>query len=449
MTDPTPEAAPPRLTPANQNPWYVLATLYGEQEGEEIDPDLHERNRRAWNAWSCQTLGEDARKLVANSSSVAMEELAAWISIKTEVAQLHESEWRRRNGDTVPYPGLPDVTDIVDFKRVAFSNWLLLRGCIFTVEVQFNDALFRGDVWFNGTTFSGNAWFIGAVFTKPAEFSRAIFSNNAGFSGAVFFDQTTFIYTHFTNFALFVRTKFYSEARFDYSTFGRQATFVVAIFGKRGGTQSVSFADCQFDKPLNFRGAKFFAHYPIFSGAMHADRSVFTAKFDHWPETTTQDLEEARESCAAIRHMLDKQGLPEEAHFFFRREMEFASKIGTYWLRLPYRLYGKLSDYGHSIALPVEWLTALVVTGWAIIAAWLAFSEPSQTGARWYQPLVEGLGLSISGTLPFLGLMRTMHPDFYERAPWWLDAFSALQSLAGIVLLFLLGLGLRTRFRMR
>ena len=147
--------------------------------------------------------------------------------------------------------------------------------------------------------------------------------------------------------------------------------------------------------------------------------------------------------------MLDKQGLPEEAHFFFRREMDFAGRIGTFWQSLPYRLYGKLSDYGHSIARPVEWLAALIVTGWVIFSAWLALFQPAEAGARWHQPLVEGLSLSIANTLPFLGLMRTMHPDFYERAPALVDFLSIAQSLAGIILLFLLGLGLRTRFRMR
>jgi len=50
MTD-APET-PEGLRPANENPWYILMTLYGEQEGEEIDWELHEKNRRAWNAWA-------------------------------------------------------------------------------------------------------------------------------------------------------------------------------------------------------------------------------------------------------------------------------------------------------------------------------------------------------------------------------------------------------------
>ena len=45
-----------RLTPASQNPWYVLATVFGEH-GETIDDALHEKNRAVWNAWMCQGLG--------------------------------------------------------------------------------------------------------------------------------------------------------------------------------------------------------------------------------------------------------------------------------------------------------------------------------------------------------------------------------------------------------
>lgn len=39
------------LTPANQNPWYVLMTLYGEQEGEGGDVEIFKENRHAWNTF--------------------------------------------------------------------------------------------------------------------------------------------------------------------------------------------------------------------------------------------------------------------------------------------------------------------------------------------------------------------------------------------------------------
>jgi hypothetical protein len=41
----------PRLKLANENPWYCLATLYGEQKGEQIDHVLLKRNRDGWDHW--------------------------------------------------------------------------------------------------------------------------------------------------------------------------------------------------------------------------------------------------------------------------------------------------------------------------------------------------------------------------------------------------------------
>ncbi len=60
---PAPEAAPEpaqALTPANQNPWYVLATLHGEQpEGathESFHKKIHAKNRLTWNKWAAGAL---------------------------------------------------------------------------------------------------------------------------------------------------------------------------------------------------------------------------------------------------------------------------------------------------------------------------------------------------------------------------------------------------------
>jgi uncharacterized protein YjbI with pentapeptide repeats len=448
MTDQTEEATPRHLTPANQNPWYVLATLFGEQEGEEIDWELHAMNRAVWNAWSFHNL--PMQEIEAQTpAGFSLDELAAWHTMERKVAALHEKEWRRRNDTDVPYPGMPDVLREVDFEWVAFSNTLVMERFIFRSPVLASDALFSVNVWFDRANFLIGASFQNAVFNERADFASAVFRGESIFAGAAFFGDSWFGDATLSGGAWFTKTRFLAGAGFRRATFNRHATFIEATFGAERGDQTASFADCQFDKPLNFRGAKFLARYPVFSGAITADRNVFTAKPDHWPQTTTQDLEQARESCAAIRHMLDKQGLPEEAHFFFRREMDFASQIGSIWQRLPYLLYGKLSDYGHSIRLPFEWLAALIVTGWAIFSFWLALFQTADPGARWHQPLVEGLSLSIANSLPFLGLMRSMHPHFYDRAPALIDFLSIAQSLAGIVLLFLLGLGLRTRFRMR
>src|SRR6056297_1478316 len=65
-----------RLTPASQNPWYVLATVAGEQEGTKIDPDLHAKNRRFWNGWMCQDMAAGERTALAEKLGLPKAELA-------------------------------------------------------------------------------------------------------------------------------------------------------------------------------------------------------------------------------------------------------------------------------------------------------------------------------------------------------------------------------------
>jgi hypothetical protein len=87
-----------RLTPANQNPWYVLMTLYGEQEGEEVDWDLHEKNRQAWNAWACQGMTEEERRKAAEETGKTFEEMSAWPNIGEEIVKLYRNEVVKRRG---------------------------------------------------------------------------------------------------------------------------------------------------------------------------------------------------------------------------------------------------------------------------------------------------------------------------------------------------------------
>ena len=70
--DTRPPETPEGLRPANENPWYILMTLYGEQKGEEVDRELHEKNRRAWNAWSGHALNAEEREAAAKSSEIDM-----------------------------------------------------------------------------------------------------------------------------------------------------------------------------------------------------------------------------------------------------------------------------------------------------------------------------------------------------------------------------------------
>ena len=100
------------LKPAAENPWYVLATIHGEQTGKRCDRDVHRRNRRIWNGWSGGHLA--ASKLGHFVSSLRLDpaEFAPWT---TEERILVESAFLRQN------LAIPESIAPVDLRNTNFS----------------------------------------------------------------------------------------------------------------------------------------------------------------------------------------------------------------------------------------------------------------------------------------------------------------------------------------
>jgi hypothetical protein len=251
MTDPTPEPAPDHpLTPANQNPWYVLATLYGEQEGEEIDHDLHAREPRGL---ECVVLPQVGHR---GASKKRRQKAFRWRNCRmehqgVEVTRLHEKEWRRRNGADVPYPGLPDVAKDVDFEWSRFFE----HSGDGEMHLQNRRSCQRRDVWRERAVRPCKLLHRRLVPERSVQQAvpgsrSAVFGGESIFAGATFFGKATGSPMRpSAEAAWFTETTFLAGAVFHRATFNRHATFIEATFGAEMRTQSVSFADCQFDKP--------------------------------------------------------------------------------------------------------------------------------------------------------------------------------------------------------
>jgi hypothetical protein len=296
----------------------------------------------------------------------------------------------------------------------------VLKNRIFTQPVDFISATFTQDADFTSATFTQGAFFLSATFTQDAYFSSAIFTQYADFSSA---------------------------------TFDGPAKFVATRFGVRDATETCVpiFTEAAFARWVSFRDAKFVTHYPVLEGAEFRETVVVTAKSTHWPSTGQSLLgvaaegagrvptkEVAKDSCARLRHALGKQGMPEEEHFFYRREMKLAGAIDPWNRGFPYRLFGWVSDYGYSIARPANALLALWL--WII----LVYTEGGGSG------VFEALGYSFANMFKFFGLQR-IYFDYGIIRTWpaWVQVVSATQTVLSFILLFFLGLGLRTRFRLR
>jgi hypothetical protein len=327
---------------------------------------------------------------------------------------------KKRNNDDFTYPGFPDFESAIQCSQIQFVKILVLKNRIFTQPVDFISATFTQDADFTSATFTQGAFFLSATFTQDAYFSSAIFTQYADFSSA---------------------------------TFDGPAKFVATRFGVRDATETCVpiFTEAAFARWVSFRDAKFVTHYPVLEGAEFRETVVVTAKSTHWPSTGQSLLgvaaegagrvptkEVAKDSCARLRHALGKQGMPEEEHFFYRREMKLAGAIDPWNRGFPYRLFGWVSDYGYSIARPANALLALWL--WII----LVYTEGGGSG------VFEALGYSFANMFKFFGLQR-IYFDYGIIRTWpaWVQVVSATQTVLSFILLFFLGLGLRTRFRLR
>ncbi len=160
-----------------------------------------------------------------------------------------------------------------------------------------------------------------------------------------------------------------------------------------------------------------------------------------WTPRSSQFPKDARDSYAVIRHAVAKQGLPEDEHFFYRREMFYAGRYGPWFTQALYRSFGLISAYGHSVERPLAALAALL----AVFCYYFDGKLPD--------PCPSALGLSTANTLPFFGssFLRTYYRDCGATLgdTGNLIIASGLQTALSFILLFFLGLGLRQRFRLR
>jgi hypothetical protein len=389
-----------RLKPAAKNPWYVLATIAGEQTKQRFDTKLHERNRRYWNGWACSKMSEEERAELAERLDLRVEELAPWS--KEERATV-VAAFAERLGAGVP---IPDPSKTVDFRDTHVKNTLGFLTCVLA-----------GHAWFRGATFSRSARFAGATFSGSARFAGATFSGHARFDGATFSGN-----------ALFDGATFSGDAWFDGATFSGYA----------------AFSDGAFDGPTSFAKARFSGAVPTFyNRRFHQDTDITTDKA-FWPPVTEENARDSKRAYTRLRQIMAELHKPDAEAFFGRQELrcdEVLDKGLSKWVS---RAYGVLSDYGFSFTRPALALAGMIRFLWPLYGSWLKHGA-GQEGA-----ILSGLGLSFANTFPYLGFQRLYFDvDVIRAFPWWLKLLGGFQTVAGGVLLFLLLLGLRNRFRLR
>lgn len=434
------------LTPAEDNPWYLLATLHSAS----LPSPLREaKNRCAWNRYYAVRLTDDDREKL--KGRVPEDELVP-------LDEEEKLEWTRffteRTGGrcaTMPDPRLPielNNTDFptpcsfsgfiffecnfnksnfrtsVDFIESSFIQFLTFANTTFTVGVNFKKSIFdgvdfegiklpRGAAFFNDTRYAGHANFSHMELAETAQFHRAAFSKSADFKG-----------THIGGYFDFRETKVAGWAGFQGAEFAAKA----------------DFTDAKFQAPTDFDSCRFEKCPPQLEGATLHQRTNWRRVT--WPGlqgleiTQVEDLTDAY-SCLKLE--MDKQKRHHDELMFFSKELE-CRKVELGNLKgLPISLFGWTCDYGQSVVLPTLWLFDLILIGWNIMMTSYA---PEMT---WDKALLS----SIANSLGSFGVRKEIMEGLPKTPSTGMLMFLMMQGIIALILLFLIGLGLRNRFRMK
>jgi hypothetical protein len=121
---------------------------------------------------------------------------------------------------------------------------------------------------------------------------------------------------------------------------------------------------------------------------------------------------------------------------FFALEMQSRRVLLGKVRGLPIAIYGSLSNYGRSYVRPLVGFFMLSAVGAEVFFHF---------DARTYS---EALGLSVANTLSVFGFSQLFNLSI-DNLPSSLKVFVAVQTIVGTILLFLVGLGIRNKFRMK
>lgn len=310
----------------------------------------------------------------------------------------------------------------VDFVESKFFGNTYFSKATFQKVATFHEVEFSGDVWLRDTTFEGLADFDGITVEGDLTFRRARLKRGFYLSNAKLDGRVHLFTSDFAGDCRFVASRFNGgRTSFDDSTFGAVPDLRSTIFGVPPSFQRVKIGYAR----AKTIGGRFIG--------LAADRKD-AAKYRRLKQLAFEAKDHDRELGFFIMEQRAKRGHD------YRQVSRIVLDI----------VYDWLSEYGRSIARPVTWLVVLTALSFAVIADAYA--------ATWSDVLAK--------VVPMLVLATTNATLLVGSDKWLLrsEAFKTLgvddktfglsgellaygQSALSLLLLFLIGLALRNRFR--
>ncbi len=395
-----------------------------------------------------------------------------------------------------------DKGSSANFKKAKFAS-----GANFNLAKFAGDTIFIGDFSgetnFIGATFASQAYFLGANFASAANFRKASFDGYATFMIATFAGEARFDQAEFIDMAIFEGASFTGVADFHAARFGKTVIFgssewrAVPDFVGTAFKDGMAIADLDTlqtsltNHTLDWRNDP--TRTPI------TDRLQALRKMAHDADDRPRELDYFAlelQSRYQAKKKIDDPTKNETWWLWLKQGLIWL--YGGLWLkRLLIRLYGRFSDYGRGIGRPLWWLvwlwagcalgyTLLIkdapqIALWLCLAGWIGAaielsrfdrrlkSNPNSKILRWVlwgacvgqwgwllwsiPQYGNALLLSLVNALPALGVASEARKSSLETlygsdVPAIVHGIGIFEGVAAILLLFLIGLGLRNRFRL-
>lgn len=356
------------------------------------------------------------------------------------------------------------------FKGNAHYRDARLEGSAMFAHVLFggssNFGDFLGTVRFENAIFEGEAWFAKSVFKKVGRFDSTIFRKAARFEQAVFEEDVAFNSARFEGYAIFNQTEYHGQVSFQAVEGMSAFTMTNASFSEVPHFVQATFAEAP--RLDNFSITTSHRKGVLRTAIKHlVGRRRDPTTSEEWGRVKQQNKDMGVRWRTLRR--LATQGQDHGRELMFFREEVLTSRWiddkpwqAFFWFGVLYQL---LSDFGRSVSRPlVSWVIWWL--GFSIVYLFLG-SNLSEVEVgdeceshRLRDPRIAALGLSLYRSLPVLSGLGDRLPEFNASlfgvgrgcstlVPDSVLFLGAAQTTVSTVLLFLVLLGLRQRFRIR
>ncbi|MBL4800768.1 MAG: pentapeptide repeat-containing protein [Emcibacter sp.] len=504
------EKAEKQLTPANQNMWYLLMTWYGEPTHFE-DPVTYQ-NRLFWHRYMGDSLSSDQIDTLADLCQKNLENIRQSNPEERQQAEEEYRQYenfipftRNEKGhhilelrDRLAANGAKDFgqlryiemhieligvefRNLVDFNHYIFPRYASFSNSEFHTSVSFRKACFlkktgfsevicHGNIGFQEATFKEEPLFFEATFKDNVEFSGAKFLKNVSFRDASFFGGGHFEKIVFSGTADFSRkvddedVKFSKGGFFNDAIFMERANFRNVIFSKWAEFSRVKFHKQTFFQAVTFQGEVKFCD-SVFKSTTDFTKAVFAKAPEFhgceiyvdtiWPESNPNDEvwpteyaseEEAKvaeRAWATLKLLMNKVMRHEHELTFFALELQ--ARAEHKGKTLSYRLYESLSDFGQGVSRPAFILLmmsfAFLVLYMGIFIFTTGTTQESWETTYWGKAILT----SFVSSFPFVGLQKYI----YGGVSGCIVVLSGVQTILSTILLFLIGLGIRNKYRIK